>query len=166
MTNQRNVLGFSLIETLIVTAIFAGLAIVSTQAIIVTLTNSRKAESSVQTRESLQYALTVMERYLRSASNINAAGSGVISFVDEAGLTSTFTCVNASSGSTAGYLRLNSNRISSNDITLTNCSFSSVSGTSDIPDRVMISVTGQAKNLTGIEQTPITVSTIVYLRVY
>lgn len=158
--------GFSLIETLIVVAIFAVLAIVSTQAIIVTLTNSRKAESSVETRESLQYIVSVLERSLRSANNVTSAGSGRIIYTDEYIVSNVFQCIDATTSSTTGRLLLNSNQVSSQDITLTNCSFSMVAGTNDIPDRVMISISGKAKNLTGAEQTPITISTIVYLRVY
>jgi len=158
--------GFSLIETLIVVAIFAVLAIVSTQAIIVTLTNSRKAESSVQTRESLQYIVSVLERSLRNANNVISASSDRIIYTDENNASSVFQCVDATANSNTGRLLLNSSQVSSQDITITNCNFSMVAGTSDMSDRVMVSISGKAKNLTGTEQTPITISTIVYLRVY
>ncbi len=163
---MKNLKAFSLVEILIVLTIFSALAIVSTQAIIVTLSNSRKAESSVQTRESLQYVTSVMERSLRNSMNIESSTNNSIAFTDQDGAGHLFLCVDATPGSADGHLLFDSSRISSEDITLTNCTFSTVLGTEDVPDRVMVTISGQAKNTSGAEQTPITVSTIVYLRVY
>src|SRR3990170_3264778 len=64
--------GYSIVELLVVVTIFTFLAIIVTQAVVLTLRGSRKGESLISVRENLDYAFAVMERQLRSARSITS----------------------------------------------------------------------------------------------
>ena len=90
--------GFSLIEMLIVVAVFSILAVVATQSLSSSLRGSKKSESQVIVRENVDFALSTMERLLRNADSLNCASSdaNTLVYIDEYGNSVRFDC---SSGS-------------------------------------------------------------------
>lgn len=109
--------GYSLIELLIVIAIFAILSIVVTQSVITSLKSSRKSESTIKAKESLSYALAIMERNIRNSKTITVAtaspspttGSTVTIEKDD-GTSAIFQCKQNSEG--IGYIEVTSSDIS------------------------------------------------------
>ena len=62
--------GMSLLEILVVVAIFSILGVIVTRSVLLTLRGSKKSESQVKVRENVNYALAVIERQLRNADSI------------------------------------------------------------------------------------------------
>lgn len=62
---------YSLIEMLVVIAVFSILAVIVTQTMANSLRGSNKSESLGKARENVEYAMNVIERNLRNASNLD-----------------------------------------------------------------------------------------------
>lgn len=167
--------GFSLIETLVVIAMFAIIAMVVSHSTTTSLVGSRKSDASTKVRENLSIALSVIERQLRSAKEITSACTGVsstsISYIDEYGNPSTFNC-NPSSSCSSGtntYVSSGSASVrltSPETICITACSFTCTPSGSNLPPTVTISIEGRSKDTTGVEDTSVRLETGVSLRAY
>lgn len=154
--------GYSLIEILVVLSVFSLLAILSTQTILLTLRNARKSEASIEVRENLESALSVMERQLRSAKSITACSSTQVSYTDSLGTLSNFTC----NSGTNSYISSGSAtiRLTSNQINLTSCNIFTCSPATPPYNSVGIIISGRDTNASGVEQTNISVSAKIFLR--
>lgn len=92
--------GYSIIEMLVVIFVFSILAVVLTQSIALVLKSTTKSENTNEVRANVEYAMSVMERTLRNAKEIDtstgcgSAGSGTtISFFEQDGSPHTFSCI-------------------------------------------------------------------------
>lgn len=171
MKKKKN--GYTLIELLVVIVVLAMVSIVATQTIVSILRASKKAEAINKVRQNLDYAVGAMERQIRSAKGITStcdvAGttSNTISFLDQNGISVTFTCQNPNSSGQQSYIASTSGTLTSNltstEITLSKCSFTCVGGTSSSPPYVVINVEGA--ETTG-QSASIPITTQVTLRSY
>lgn len=156
---KKNSKGFSLVEMLVVILIFAAVGILSTNAVSLTLRSSRKSESLLRVRESVNYSLSVIERHIRnvgtipSCTGVNAAS---ISYLTPDGQLGSFTCISPGVG---GYIASGSAniRLTSNDISITSCVFKCTQVDLNNPPVVRLSVS--AEDATSIASEKGTVST-------
>lgn len=153
---RKNNKGISLIEILMVIGIFAVLGVITTRAVLLSLTGSKKSDSQLKVRENLDYAVSVMERQLRNAGNISPCPNvdpQVINYSDSNNVSSSFSCVNI--GPT-GYIASGSARLTSDEIGVSACTFTCSPGTGSTLPKVTLDV--QADN--------ISISTEINLRTY
>ena len=153
--------GFSLIEMLVVVAVFSILAVVATQSLSSSLRGSKKSESQVIVRENVDFALSTMERLLRNAKSITSCSpSTKLTYVDEYDKSVYFEC-------TGGYVASNSAgvRLTSPDITVSCASVFSCN-IGSIPHSVDITITAERTGISGAEGSQITESTKILLRNY
>lgn len=161
--------GFSLIEMLVVIGIFAVLGAVSSQALLLSLTSTRKADASTVVRQNLEFAVSVMERHLRGARSLVTtctAGQTIqtVTYIDSWGYTNSFSCNPPSQD----YIASGSARLTSSQLTITSCSFTCTPGTNGAPPSIYIQATGRASSagFSSTETTPTSVSARVTLRSY
>ena len=156
--------GFSLLEILIVITIFAGLGLLTTRAVFLTLRSSQKASSEISIRRSLDYSLAVIERHLRGADSIVACPNPdprLIEYLDEAGAVVNFSCQDSSDG---GYLASASARLSNREVDITSCSFTCNPGSGSAPPTVTLFLEAQKADVSGIGGANVTMSTQIQLR--
>lgn len=159
--------GMSLLEILVVVAIFSILGVIITRSVLLTLRGSRKSETQVKVRENINYSLTVIERQLRNADSIVECPNSdttKIDYIDDAGSASSFSCQGV--GGNDSYVASASARLTSDEIEITACSFVCTEGTSANPPSVDISINAMDVNAVGIENTQVTTSTKIFLRTY
>lgn len=168
----KNQSGFSLIEILIVIVMFSILAIVATQTTISSLTNSRKSDSSTEVRQNLEYAASVVERNVRNASVIttpcSVAGTVTsnIGYLDKSGATGSFLCQSMAGGSYLAQDNANT-RLTSTNIVLTTCQFTCTSsGRPQDPPEIRLDIVGQRVTTDAVIRSPVSISTVIYLRTY
>lgn len=159
--------GLSLLEILVVITVFAILAILTTNAVFLTLRGARKSESIARVRENLDYSLAVIERNIRNAESIVECpnpDTSIISYLDEDGVSASFSCLIGSEAE--GYIASGSGRLTSSEIDVTSCSFVCEEGTGNAPPVVTISFEAQDADAAGVEGAAVTISTKIYLRTY
>jgi prepilin-type N-terminal cleavage/methylation domain-containing protein len=156
--------GYSIVELLVTLTVFAIIAIISTQAVVLSLRGTRKGESLISTRENLDFAFGVMERQLRSARSITSCASDQLVYEDEERIVTNFSCV----GESDGYLASGSARLTSNEVNVdcTGIIFSCPAVAPGVPPTVIISATAQDADSQGIEGSSVTASTRILLRTY
>jgi type II secretory pathway pseudopilin PulG len=152
-----------LVEILVVIVVFALLTIIATQSILLTLTGARKTESTVRVRETLEYAVSTVERRIRNAKSITTCNSSSVQYVDQLGVSSRFSCNSIGSG---GYLASDSLRVTNSEINLTACTFICRLGVTGVPPSVEMLFTGELYGATGTERSSVTINTRVYTRAY
>jgi prepilin-type N-terminal cleavage/methylation domain-containing protein len=165
--NKKLIRGMSLLEILIVVAVFSILGVIITRSVLLTLRGSRKSESQVKVRENVNYALGVIERQLRNADSITTCpnvDTSIIDYKDERGTSTSFSCVDI--GGSDPYIASGSARLTSDEIIVTTCNFTCVAATSSNPPSNYVSVVASDPNAVGIEGSQVTTSTKVYLRTY
>lgn len=163
--------GVSLFEIIIVIGIFAAVAVLTTRSTFLTLRGARKSDAQIRVKENLEYGVSVIERQLRNADIITSATNcdGAtkltrVDYVDSEGNSSFFAC--QSVGATSGYIASGSARLTSNEITISNCSFVCSAQDGPSPTNITINVTGKDLSGTGAESSQVTLSTKVFLRNY
>lgn len=161
--------GLSLIEILVVVTIFAILGIITTRAVFLTLQGSKKSESLVHVRENLDYSMGVIERQLRNANSVDVCSNpNEIDYTDSDGNPGSFSCVGI--GTLDSYIASGSGqltqRLTSNTIGITSCSFSCTTGISTNPTAVSIDITAQDASAVGIQSATVNSTTQVSLRSY
>lgn len=150
--------GYSLIEILVVLSVFGILAVVSTQAVLLSIRSSRKSESSITVKDNLDIALSTIERQLRFAQSVDCVSSTQVNYIDTRGTSTSFSCP-----ANLGYIASGSARLTSSDVDVT-CSFAcSVEVTGATPS-VTVSLTGSEENTTGVEGATSTSTTTIFLR--
>ena len=155
--------GFTLIELLVVIGIFATVMVITTQALVVTLRNSRKSDSVVDVRKDLNFIIDKIERNLRNAETIdtcNPLNPNYIEFTDFDGNTSYIECAPL-----FGWVRLNNEDLSSSNISVTECVITCTTS-STAPTSINVSLTGVSNDTVGVEAANVNVTTVVQLRVY
>lgn len=160
---KKTLRGISLIEILVVVTVFSIIALIASRGVFVTLSGSRKSESTSKIRENLDYSFAVMERRLRNAESVSCSSSTQVDYLDKNSVSSYFSCEDVSG---SGYISSASARLTTDEIKVTSCSFTCDSGGSGVLPSVSISATGESVGTTGVEGSQVTVSTKIFLRTY
>ena len=158
--------GISLIEMLIVVAIFAVLGVIISRVILTTLRGSSRSDNLVKVRDNLDYALSVMERQIRNAESVSPCPNSDttrIDFRDSNGIAAYFACTNVGAG---GYVASGSARLTSDQVAITACSLTCSPAAGRVPTSVDISLEARGANQTGIERAVVTAATKIFLRTY
>lgn len=165
--------GMSLLEILVVVAVFAVLGILVTRSVILTLQGVKKTESLVRARENLDYSLGIIERQLRNASSIPQcpnADPHVINYLDQNGTPASFSCLNpggndsyiaSGSGTPVAYANLTTNTVN-----IVSCTFTCTPSVNSTPPVVSISLGVQDALSSGIQGSVVTADTQISLRNY
>jgi prepilin-type N-terminal cleavage/methylation domain-containing protein len=159
--------GFSLLEILVVITVFSMLAILTTQAVLLTLKGSKKSESLTKVRGNIDYSLAVIERNIRNAESIEECPNldqSIISYFNEEGVLTSFSC--ASDEDDIGYIASASGRLTSSEVDVTSCSFTCEDAAGDTNPVVTISISARDAVLSAMEGGEITISTKIFLRTY
>lgn len=179
LTTRTGFSGFTLVEILIVIAIFSIISIVATQSIATSLRTSNKSESTIYVKENVNYALNTMERLLRNSRGINYPDPAnplsycngtprtSIRYFDERRNPVTFSCI--ISVGTGNYIASHSGtRITGTDIEVTNCNVFSCTYDPQRPESITISITARRRGTfsTSIEGAQITARSQINLRNY
>lgn len=166
--------GFTLIEILVVITIFAFLGILITRSILLSITGSKKSESIVKVRTSLDYAMGVMERQLRNADGIPTLNpddspncpntdTSVLNYTDQYGNLTSFSC---QSNGNVQYMASGSAQLTGSDINLKTCEILCSQSTGVSPAVVTINLEGEDVTASGIQGADVSLSTQVSLRNY
>ena len=162
---KKHEIGMSLVEILIVVAVFAVLGVLTAQSVMITLRGSRKSEAQIKVRENVNYAFSIIERQLRSADEITACPNPnplTISYKTLEGQISTFTCTVGASG----YIASGSGRLTSTDVAVDRCTISCQKGNENLPAKVSVAVTAHETNTSGIETGVVSMQTEIVTRNY
>lgn len=170
-------LGVSLFEIVIVVGIFAMVAVLITRSTFLTLRGTKKSDSQIRVKENLEYGLSVIDRQLRNADVITSTCNGGtpfpcnsttrsrIDYTNTNGTASFFACNDV--GPTSGYITASdSARLTSTEITITDCSFVYSPQDGPVLPGVTISVSGRDLGTSGVESSQVSVSAKVFLRTY
>ena len=158
--------GVSLIEIIIVVAIFSVLGVLVSRVILTTLRGSNRSGSSVRVRENLDYALAVMERQIRNAEDASPCPNADplrIDYRNESGTATYFACVSPGAN---GYVASGSARLTSDEVTISSCSFTCFPASGRVPPSVSINLEAKDVNAVGIEAAVVTATTRIFLRTY
>lgn len=157
--------GFSLVEILVVLAVFSVIGVIVSQSILSTLRGSKRSDSDSKVRENLDYAMAILERHLRNAKTATCTGTNRIDFVDQRDTATYFTYnVVGSNCSTDCFIASGSARVTSSDVKITAASFVCSAGTSAVPTAITITLTGEDALAQGTEKSRITTSSKIILR--
>jgi prepilin-type N-terminal cleavage/methylation domain-containing protein len=164
--------GFSIIEILIVTALFSVLAFLVAQSTLSTFKGTRKIDASGKVRDNISFAADVAERHLRNAKSVlsacDAASHSSIRYVDQQGRTGAFTCYGI--GGSNPYIASDSGALSqpltSGEVTLTSCSFTCTQASAVNPPTIDFTIAGRATGVAATDESFATVTRRVVLRVY
>lgn len=161
----KNNKAFSLIEMLVAISIFAVIGVLVTTSMALTLRSSKKSDSLVRVRESLNYSLASLERQIRNSERITSTCaitgtvSSSITYVSLEGISTQFDCI---SPGVSGYIASGSGalakRLTPDDISVTACSFTCTKAVNS-PAIIKVNVTAKDKNTTGTETEKGSVST-------
>ncbi len=156
--------GFSIVELLVVVTVFTILAVITTQSLVLILRGSRKSESLIAVRENVNYAMSIMERQIRTAREVTCPDSNTLNYIDSYGISTSFAC-----DDTNGYIASGSARITSSEIVI-DCSAASVftcnAAVGSVPPSVDIDIRAQAADSSGAEGAEVTSETHILLRSY
>lgn len=124
LKKENIISGISLIEIMIVIVVFTILGVLTTNAVFLTLRGTQKSQSIQKVRERMNYVVSIIQRQLRGAQRIidcpNVDPFSRIDFINEDGIASSFSCLNSGED---GYVASGSARLTSDDISITSCSF-------------------------------------------
>ncbi len=168
-TNKQK-LGFTLIEILVVVSIFAVLGVLITRSILLTIGGSKKSENLVKLRENLNYSVGVIERQIRNANGVDCTNADptILDYTDQYGDSTSFSCTNDPQG--IGYIASGSatieNRLTGDEVDVTNCSFVCNLGASGGPSVIMIDIEAQDAGAAEAQGASVRVSSQVSLRNY
>ena len=170
--------GYTLIEIMIVTSIFAILALLVSGIILQSVRNTQKSESLSNVRSELDNVVLVMERHLRNSDNMVGIEGTLpiqgIQYTDPTGVEARFVCIDDAG---LGVMKVASQStdpdwddttfdLTSDKVNITNCEFVVDIGTYDIPDKVKVIIEAEAAGITGVESGEVKVETILNLRNY
>lgn len=156
--------GFSLIEMLVAISIFAVIGVLTTTSMALTLRSSKKSDSLVRVRESINYSLSSLERQIRNSEKITSCTATKLSYVSIEGISTQFECKTPGA---LGYIASGSAslRLTPDDISVTACSFTCTQAVNS-PAIVSVSVTAEDKNTTGTEKGSVSTTMEIVTRNY
>lgn len=159
--------GMSLIEILIVIAIFAIIGILTTRSVALTIKSAKKSDTAIKVRENINYALSIVERQIRNAESINCSTSTptLLTYTSLEGVNTYFSCVSQ----TGGYYLASGSatvRLTSSDVLLTSCQFSCSQTETNLAPVVSVSINAKDANITGVEGSSVSVETEITARNY
>jgi len=173
---KKNIKGFSLIETLVVVIVFAVLAGATAQSVALSLRSAHKSDQVSEVRDNFDFAISIIERELRNSQTITSSCTGSpaligpsnapgVQYEDEDGISHAIYCQNVGSN---GYIYADiSGSLTNEDIAITACEFTCNKSGDGLPESIYISMSGELKDSPSAAQaSPLTVDTIVRLRVY
>lgn len=164
---KKNNSGMSLIEILVVIGVFAVLGVLTTRAIILSISGGKKSENLIRVRENLNYSLSIMERQLRNANSVNPCPNTdphTLTYYDQNGVSTSFSCKNISSG--IGYVASGSARLTADTIDVTSCNITCQNTVAGNPSSVKITIEAKDTNAAGSAQSTVSSTTEVFLRNY
>lgn len=160
--------GISLLEILVAVSVFAVLGILITRSVLLTLGGGKKSESLIRVRENLNYSIGVIERQLRNADSVTDctnSDTNVISYLDQSGNPTTFSCIDVGTSGSVGYIASGSAKLSSDTVNITTCSFTCSLG-DGTPSSITINFAARDVSASGVENSLVTVTTNIFLRNY
>ncbi|HJY98636.1 MAG TPA: type II secretion system protein [Patescibacteria group bacterium] len=163
--------GFTLLEILVVTSVFAVLGVLVTRSVILSVTGSKKSESIVRVRENLDYTSSIIERQLRNAISVSECPNTdplVLSYIDQVGEQAGFSCLNMGVD-TVGYVASGSAtpaRLTSEAVDILECSFSCQPGVGNNPAVVTVFLNAKDSSAVGIQGAEVSSTTQISLRNY
>lgn len=164
---SRQFAGFSLLEVLVVLAVFSLLSIVSTTVILLSVRGSRKSDTNSRVRQNVDHVISTMERQIRNATSVTACPNtnpNILDYIDENGTPTSFSCI---ANSTDGYIASGSAKITADEVVVENCNITCVpDADGSSPPYIDISITARDKGGTGAESSVFSASTQIYLRTY
>lgn len=166
LSEQSESNGFSLIEMLVVMAVFAVLTVVMTQVLFVTIRGSKKSDATVRVRQNLESAVSSMERQLHNAVDVPVCPNPDVSTLtleDINNETTIFSCINIGNN---GYIASNSARLTSTEIIITSCSITCAGGGTSGTKSVLLNITAADAAATGSEKATMSITDRVFLRSY
>lgn len=155
--------GFTLVEMLVVTGLFAGIAVLVGTLVGTSMKGVRKSESAMKVRSELENAVSIIERSLREAKNNSVScldpqnQSSSLTFTDQNGISENVRC-------NSGRLVMNDSDLTGANVNFNNCSFDCSSLLSN--GVVVINLTASSLNVSGVESDLATVSSRIFLRNY
>lgn len=164
---NKNIKGLSLIEIMIVITIFAVIGLLSSRSIFLTIRGAKKSDSLIRVRENVNYSLSVIERQIRNAQEITCPNPSTlrVDYLPSDSLQeSSFSCLSV--GPTNGYIASGSARLTSNDISITACSFSCIQTDINTPPVVNVSISAQDTVSQSVEKGSVSIETQITLRNY
>ena len=158
--------GISLLEILVVIAVFSILGILTSRAVLMTIRGTKKSDSLIKVRGNLDYSMAVIERQLRNASSVSPCPNTnplILDYLDGEGTATSFSCQNVG---TEGYIASGSARLTSNEIKVTACSFTCNQLSPGLPPAISINLVGEDVSSSGIEGAKVTINSQILLRTY
>lgn len=113
--------GTTLFELLIVLTVFVIVVAIANQVFFSTLKGSSKSEVTSFVKQEANYAASVIERALHSASSVVSCDGTSVTYLDADGRQTSFSCENVGD---AGYVASGSARLTSDKVAVASCSFS------------------------------------------
>lgn len=159
--------GMSLLEILVVVSVFSFLGILITRSVVLTVAGSKRSESQIKVRQSLNYSLSVMERQLRNADSIPDCpnlDTNYLAYNDQDGNLTFFSCVPAGAG--IGSVASQSANLTSSDVNVVGCSIVCTPGQEGSPSVVTISLEARDAQAVGTANSNVTLTTQINLRNY
>jgi len=169
--------GFTLIEMLVVIAVFSVLAILATQSLFLTLRSSARSESVRKARENLDYAVSSMERNVRNASALDVAAGCTsgdrVDFTDVWGYSASYYCKDVDGDSLddtiASFSAFTSQEVyltNDTDLNIESCSITCTDPGSGAPVSVNVNITATAGVAGSIEGASVNIQDKIFLRTY
>lgn len=156
--------GTSLFELLVVLTIFVIVVAAANQVFFTTLRGSKKSEVTSTVKQEANYAMSVIERALHSASSIVNCNARDITYLDADGRQGSFSCQGVGD---SGYIASSSARLTQDSVAVTACNFSCPSE-SGVTTSVIINMTlRQARGGAGLrpeEKSQLQLQTRILLR--
>lgn len=163
---RKLILGMSLLEILVVVALFAVLGVMATRAILLTLRGTNRSDSSLRVRENLNYALSVVERQLRNAQDVAVCPNPdplVLNYTDHSGYSESFSCINVGS---SGYIASGSARLTSTEVAITSCSIVCARDETSLPPTITVTLEAEDAQASGLTKARSSSTAKILLRSY
>lgn len=161
---KKYIKGLSLVEILIVITIFAVIGLLATRSVFLTIRGAKKSDSLVRVRENVNYSLSVIERQLRNSESVTCPNpsTDTLNYISLEGTATSFSCVTSGVDK---YIASGSGRLTSSDISVTNCYFSCTVGV-NTPPSVKVTVEAVDTESTNAEKGSVSIQTEIVVRNY
>lgn len=144
--------GFTLVEILVVITIFVVLLMVVNEIFFSILKGSSKSDVTGKVKREGEAAIAVMDRELRNSKTLSCSGDNrSVTYLSSIGVLTTFACVNL--GSADGKITKGGLDLTSNDTTVTSCSFAcqSINGVTKVV-LINLSISEKANSSSRVQE--------------